>query len=370
MSAVRLSKRIKVTKMEYLSKYLKLNSIFSAILLILLCIAATACGDDSQSAPIPEMIENQEASPGKLVLYSGRGETLVGPIIKQFQDATGIDVSVKYGKTTEIANTLLEEGNKSPADVFFAQDPGGLGSVQDMLTPLSNETLNLVPDWARSPEGKWVGLSGRARTVIYNPTTLTEEDLPDDMYGFTDTKWKGRIGWAPTNSSFQAMVTAMRVTWGEEKTRDWLEGIQANEAIMYPKNTPQVAAVAAGEIDVGFVNHYYLYRFIAEEGEEFPARNYHPKSGGPGAMVMVAGAGILSTSANPDNAHKFLQFMLSKVAQQYFAGQTFEYPLVDDIKTSRILTPLDEIKKPNISVGKLADVGGTINLLRDTGVLP
>ena len=139
---------------------------------------------------------------------------------------------------------------------------------------------------------------------------------------------------------------------------------------MYPKNTPQVAAAAAGEIDVGFVNHYYLYRFLAEEGEEFSARNYHPKSGGPGAMVMVAGAGILSTSANPDNGQKFLNFMLSKVAQQYFAGQTFEYPLVEGVKTSRILTPLDEIKKPNVSVSELADVSGTVDLLRDTGILP
>ena len=355
-----------------------------AIWLILLSIATTACsGSDTEttagSTPligkenvgvIKDIPVVKKADPGNLIVYSGRGELLVGPIIQQFQIATGIEVSVKYGQTQEIAATLLEEGNKSPADLFFAQDPGGLGSVEDMLAPLSNEILNLVPEWARPSNGKWVGLSGRARTVVYNPKNLTEADLPDDMYGFTDPKWKDRIGWAPTNSSFQAMVTAMRATWGEEKTRNWLEGIQANEPAIYPKNTPQVAAVAASEIDVGFVNHYYLYRFLAEEGETFSARNYHPRAGGPGSMVMVAGAGILSTSANPGNGQKFLQFMLSKVAQQYFASQTFEYPLVEDIKPNHLLPPLDEIKRPNITMSELADVRGTVNLLRETGVLP
>ena len=144
-----------------------------------------------------------------------------------------------------------------------------------------------------------------------------------------DPAWKGRIGWAPTNSSFQTMITGMRSLWGEDKTREWLKGIQDNEPLVYPKNTPQVAAVAAGEIDVGLVNHYYLFRFLAEEGEDFNARNYHLREQGPGSLVMVAGAGIIDSSENKENAEKFLQFMLSKLGQQYFTGQTFEYPLIE-----------------------------------------
>ena len=205
-----------------------------------------------------------------------------------------------------------------------------------MFAPLPADLLNQVPEWARSPQGKWVGISGRSRTVVYNTDRLTAADLPDDMFGFTDPVWQDRIGWAPTNASFQTMVTAMRAEWGEERTRQWLEGIKANNARIYPKNTPQVAAAAAGEIDVGFVNHYYLFRFLAEEGDDFSARNYHPRGGGPGAIVMVAGAGILSSGENPENAQKFLEFMLSPVAQQYFAGQTFEYPLVDGVKTGPV----------------------------------
>ena len=149
-----------------------------------------------------------------------------------------------------------------------------------------------------------------------------------------------------------------------------LDGIQNNEPTVYPKNTPQVAAVAAGEIDVGFVNHYYLFRFLAEEGDSFPARNYHPRSGGPGSIIMVSGAGILSSSENTVIAQKFLAFMLSQVAQQYFAGQTYEYPLVDGVKTSRILVPIDEIKHPNLPLSSLVDLAGTGNLLRKTDILP
>jgi iron(III) transport system substrate-binding protein len=311
-----------------------------------------------------------EGSAGSLTIYSGRSEALVGPIIEQFGEATGVKVSAKYAGTSQLAATLLEEGDRTPADVFFAQDPGGLGAVEHMLTTVPDGILSRVPDWARSPNGRWVGLSGRARTVVYNTEKLSEADLPDDIFDFIDPKWKDRIGWAPTNASFQTMVTAMRAVWGEEKTRQWLEGIQANDPRVYPKNTPQVAAVAAGEIHVGLVNHYYLFRFPAEEGESFPARNYHPRAGGPGATIMVAGIGILDASENQDLAQKFLEFMLSPVAQQYFAGQTFEYPLVEGVKTPRVLVPLAEIDQPSIPLKDLTDLEGTQALLRDTGVLP
>ena len=311
------------------------------------------------------------ADPGELVVYSGRKESLVGAIIEQFRVATGIDVKVKYGKTGEIAATILEEGKNSPADVFFAQDPGGLGAVANanMFKVLSNDITEQVPTWAKSDKSLWVGISGRARAVVYNTANVDPADLPDTLEGFTDPKWKGRIGWPPTNGSFQAMVTAMRVKWGEDKTREWLKGIQANEPIVYPKNTPTVAAAGAGEVDVGFVNHYYLYRFLASEGDNFGARNHYLAGDGPGSLVLVAGAGILSTGKNQDNAEKFLNFMLSKVAQQYFAGQTYEYPVVEGVKVSRLLVPLAEVTKAEIDMADLEDLAGTQALLRDLGLI-
>ncbi len=353
-----------------------------AVLLGLLCAvavlgtSAVACGDDGDDAARQPTSESTTASvaadtgPGTLTVYSGRSESLVAPIIEQFADATGIDVQVKYAGTAALAATLREEGGNSPADVFFAQDPGGLGSVNDLLTPLPQSILDRVPEWARAADGRWVGTSGRARTLVYNTETLTEDDLPDDLHGLTDPRWKGRIGWAPTNGSFQTMVTGMRSVWGEDTTREWLEGVQANEPIVYPKNTPQVAAAAAGEIDVGLVNHYYLHRFLAEEGDAFKARNYHLRGGGPGALVMVAGAGILGTAGNTENAERFIEFMLSLVGQQYFASQTFEYPLVEGVKTNRVLTPIEEINNPRIAPRDLADLEGTQALLREVGITP
>ncbi|MXW29218.1 MAG: extracellular solute-binding protein, partial [Chloroflexi bacterium] len=197
-----------------------------------------------------------------------------------------------------------------------------------------------------------------------------ENELPADIFELTDPEWKGRVGWAPTNGSFLTMVTGMRKIWGEEKTAEWIEGMVANGATIYPKNTPQVAAVAAGEIDIGLVNHYYLYRFISEEGEDFAARNYHPSGGGPGALVMVSGAGILSTAENRENAERFVEFLLGTVAQQFFAGKTFEYPLVEGVNVNRLLTPLDEIKRPDIALADLADLEDTTAILRDLGALP
>ncbi len=333
-------------------------------LLLAALMALLACSEEAGGS------ERTPSAAGSLVVYSGRSESLVGPIIQQFQTASGVQVSVKYGGTPEIAATLLEEGRNSPADVFFAQDPGGLGVVSDMLDALPDDLQGQVPAWARSPDRNWVGISGRARVIVYNTQKLTEADLPDSVEGLTAPEWKDRIGWAPTNASFQTMVTAMRVLWGEERTRAWLQGMQANAPRVYPNNTAIVDAVAKGEIDVGLVNHYYLYRFLQEQGESFPARNYHPRGGGPDSLVMVAGAGILKTSKNRQNAEKFLRFMLSTVAQQYFAGQTFEYPVAEGVATHRLLVPLANIKRPDIDMADLRDLEGSQRLLRDLGILP
>lgn len=328
--------------------------------------AAPAAPPAAAAAPASPQVTSRQS----LTVYSGRTEELVAPIIEQFSRATGISVSVRYGSTSGMAATILEEGKNSPADVFFAQDPAGIGAVSELLAPLPERILNRVDASFRSPQGKWVGISGRARTVVYNTKKLKEADLPDDIWDFTDPKWRGRIGWSPTNGSFQAMVTAMRTMWGEEKARQWLDGIKANRPKDYSANTPIVDAVGKGEIDVGFVNHYYLFRFLQEQGESYPARNYHPRAGGPGALMMVAGAGILQTSKNSDAAERFLEFLLSPVAQQYFASQTFEYPVVKGVTTHRALAPVTAIKSPQVEMAALADLKGSLKLLRETGVLP
>jgi iron(III) transport system substrate-binding protein len=353
------------------------NLLFMTAALSLLLLSA--CGSPATATPAPAATDVPPsaetivpADPGTLVIYSGRSESLVGPIIAQFSEATGIQVEVRYGSTAEMAATLLEEGANSPADVFFAQDPGGLGAVakDGLFASLPEETLAKVPAEFRSPDGLWVGISARARVVVYNTEALQPEDLPEDIWDFTDPQWNNRIGWAPTNGSFQAMVTAMRIVWGEERTREWLEGVQANNPKVFEGNAPIVEAVGSGEIEVGFVNHYYLYRFLKEQGESFQARNYFLPGGGPGSLVMVAGAGRLANGKNEANALKFIDFMLSTVAQQYFAGSTYEYALVEGISAERGLTPLAELNRLEIDMVDLNDLAGTTKLLQETGLLP
>jgi iron(III) transport system substrate-binding protein len=328
---------------------------------------ASAAGDDA--SPDADAKEDGESS-GSLTIYSGRSESLVGPLIEQFEEKTGIDVQTRWAGTAELAATMLEEGDASPADLFFAQDPGGLGAVSEMLAPVPESVLDRVDARFRAPDGHWVGVSGRARVVVYNTDMLSPEDLPETLAGFTDPAWKGRIGWAPTNGSFQTMVTAMRAIDGEKATREWLEGMMANEPVAYEKNTPVVAAVGAGEVEVGLVNHYYLHRFLAEEGLDFPARN-HYLTGEP-SLVMVSGAGILETAENTDNALLFIEFLLSKGAQQYFASETFEYPLIDDdtLVLNAEFPPLADLNALDIELGELADLPGTAALLSEVGVLP
>jgi len=305
----------------------------------------------------------------KLTIYSGRSAELVNDIIEDFESTTDIEVEVKYGSTSEIAGTLLEEGEDSPADIFYAQDPGGIGAVEHMLATLPDELLENSPERFRSPEDKWVGISGRARVVVFNTDVLEEEDLPDSIEDFTDSEWEGRIGWAPTNPSFQTMVTAMRAVWGEDRTEEWIEGIQENDPTAYNANTPTVKAVADGEVDVGFVNHYYLFRFLEEEGEDFSARNYHLRDGGPGSTMMISGAGILETSTSREEAEQFLEFLLSQQGQEYFAEKTYEYPVHEEVETHPMLKPLDEIDFPEVSMEDMDDLEGTLDLLRETGVI-
>lgn len=332
-------------------------SLVSALVLIGILFAAIACtGQPAQ---------------GTLTIYSGRNENLVGPLLDRFAKETGINIRVRYGDTAELAATILEEGDNSPADVFFAQDAGALGAIAQTgrFRNLPDPLLKKVDERFRSPKGEWVGLSGRARVIAYNTNRLKDSDLPDSILGFTDPKWKGKIGWAPTNGSFQAFVTAFRMTEGEDSASAWLEGIKKNQPKAYSNNIAIVDAVSKGEIDVGFVNHYYLYTFLRERGESFPVRNYHPRAGGSGAMVNVAGIGVLKTARNPQLAERLIDFMLQKEAQEYFAKETFEYPMASGVPALLGLKPLGSINAPKIDLSNLSDLKGTLRLLREKDVL-
>ena len=344
-----------------MSSTLSARPIAAAWLLLLVVALLAGCGDRERDAG-----EQTDA----LVIYAARNENLVGELIEQFSETTGIRTLVKYGSTSEIASTLNEEGANSPADVFYTRDPGGLLAVSELLAPLPGDILASVPEWARSDGGNWVGVSARARTVVYNTDRLAASDLPRTIEDFANPEWKGRVGWSPTSGPTQTMVTAMRILWGEERTRRWLEGIRKNESTTYPNHTATVAGVGAGEVDVGLVNHYYLLRFLEEQGESFPVRNYHLPHDGPGNLLIIVGAGILETAQNRANAERFLRFLLSAEAQRYLTDRAYDYPLADGAAPNVALTPLDQIRRPDVEQTQLGDVRPTERLMREVGVIP
>lgn len=322
-------------------------------------LGAVACGDDD------------EGDDKSVTVYSGRSESLVKPLFEQFTKETGIEVKVKYGDTAELAALIAEEGSKSPADVFFAQDAGALGALraEDAFEKLADSVTGLVAADYRSPDGTWVGVSGRARVIVYNPKLVQESELPDSVKDLTHAAWKGKVGWAPTNGSFQAFVTGLRKVEGEDGAKAWLEGMLKNEVKSYQDNKSIVSAVAAGEVELGLVNHYYLFGFLEDQGESFNARNHYTAASDAGSLVNVAGVGILKSAPEKDAAGKLVDYLLGESAQKYFSEQTFEYPLVSGIAADSRIKPLSEVKPPALDLSDLQDLQGTLALLRSAGVL-
>ena len=307
-----------------------------------------------------------------LVVYSGRSQGLVEPILKEFEAETGIRVRAKYGTSAQLSLALREEGSRSPADVFWAQEAGALEQlhVSGFLVPLPKAILQTVPVEYRHSAGAWVATSGRARVVAYAPARVPEDALPSSIFDLTDAKWSGRVGWAPTNASFQAAVTAMRLQHGDDATRDWLRAMNANGAKAYANNTAVIQGIAAGEVDLGLANHYYLLRFKADDAN-YPVEQTYFEEGDAGNLINLAGAGMLKSSRNQEAAAAFIRFLLDRKAQEYFANEVFEYPVNEAVPADPSLMPLAELtaRSPRVELSALEDSRGTLDLLREAGVL-
>ena len=324
-----------------------------------------ACGTDSSGAPAASA--EQEA----LTLYNGRSEELIGPLIEQFTADTGIPVEVRSAGSGELSAQLITEGDASPADVFLSQDAGALGALtkEGLFAPLPEQTLDRVPAAYRASDGTWSGLSGRVRVVVYNPELVDEApDTIDEVVagGFAG----GRIGYAPTNASWQSFVTGLRVLRGEDGARAWLEAFAAQEPVAYEGNSQVRDAVDAGEVQIGLINHYYLDELIAEKGaENVTARNQFMAPGDPGGLVNVAGAGILGSSDQQVQALALVDYLTGEKAQEFFAQQTFEYPLIEGVSAPEGLPSLESLDPPAIDLSDLDSIAETQALLAEVGLL-
>ncbi|TMS00632.1 iron ABC transporter substrate-binding protein [Nonomuraea basaltis] len=336
----------------------------------LLATLTAACGDQGTQADAGSTATAAPQTP-TLVVYSGRDEKLIAPLLQKLERSTGSKVEVRYGDSAELAAQLLEEGDKTQADLFLSQDAGALGALsqQGRLEALPQQSLDKVGQAYRAEDGTWVGLSGRARVIAYNPDKVAK--APAGVRELTKPEWKGKVGYAPTNASFQAFVTGMRVLDGDDATRKWLRDFKANDPKVYEKNGAILDAVDSGEIALGLINHYYWFEKAAEVGPgKMTAKLHFPANGDPGALVNVAGVGVIKGADQAAAAGKAVDYLLSAEAQTYFADTTKEYPLAAGV-TSKVegLPPLESIDAPKIDLSKLSSLQETLVMLQEAGMV-
>nr|PZN34432.1 MAG: iron ABC transporter substrate-binding protein [Actinomycetota bacterium] len=350
--------------------------------LLALTVGIAACGGSASDGTTtttsgsPTTTEQPSGSTptgagGTLVVYSGRNENFVTPVVEKFTADTGIQVEVRYGDgTSDLATTILTEGESTDADVFWAQDPAWIGAIgkTGLLAELPEDILSLVPERYRDANGHWVGVTARSRVFVYNPDLVAEPELPQSVYELTDPEWKGRIGVAPTNASFIAFVSAMMLVDGEEKTRGWLEGMVANDVQIFSGNGAILQAVDAGDLDAGLINHYYLLGLMRDQGTP-KARNHFLAAGDPGALVAATGVGVLAPSDNKEAALTFIRYLLSEDAQRHFAENLNEYGLIEGAPTPKDQKPLSELAGPDINLSDLADyLESAVELIASAGL--
>lgn len=335
-----------------------------ALALLVPLLALAACSDDGGDG-------GSGSGDADLTLYTGRNKDLLDPIIEDFTEQTGIEVDVRYGDSAEMGAQILEEGTDTPADVFLSQEVGAIGVLEEagLLTPLPEATVELVDERYRPTEGtNWVGVTGRSRVLVYNPELVAPDELPAGVLDLTDPAYEGKVGWAPTNPSFQSFITAMRVTEGEDAARAWLEGMIDNGTESFENNLEILDAVNNGDLEMGLINHYYWARNAAEQEDQVSKLQFF-EGDDLGALVNATAVAITTTGADNPNAQELVDYLLSVEGQTAFVEKVAEYPLVDGVEQPAGVPPLDQLEGPAIDLSDLESLEATQALLTDVGLL-
>uniref|UniRef100_UPI00404B556A extracellular solute-binding protein n=1 Tax=Candidatus Planktophila sp. TaxID=2175601 RepID=UPI00404B556A len=311
----------------------------------------------------------QESSPRELTIYSGRSQEFIAPFLAEWEKKSGIALKIRYADSAELAAQIREEGSNSPADIFLAQDAGSLGAVSlaGLFTTLGDEVGAEIQPQYIAADRSWIGVTGRARVFAYNPRLLT--DLPQSITDLANPVYKSKLGIAPTNSSFQAFVTALINAKGEDFTQKWLESLVKNDVQIFAKNSAIVEAIDSGKISIGLVNHYYTWEVSQGLGRKISAENGFFTSGDLGNMVNVSGAGILKSSKKYAAAEDLINYLTSQVVQSKFVAETHEYSLIADQISPAGLPSLSQIGAPSVDLESLAEIQKTQELLIKVGLL-
>ena len=328
-------------------------------------LALAACGSgDSATGEAP-------LDPSKLTIYSAQHANLVDAWVKGFTADTGIQVQVRQGKDSSMGNQLVAEGDKTKADVFLTENSPAMTVVQNagLLSPVEQSILDQVSQQYRPSSGEWVGIAARSTVLIYNPSKISEADLPASMLDLADPKWKGKWGAAPSGADFQAIVSGVLQAEGADRTETWLKGLKEN-AKVYQNNIATMKAVNAGEVPMGIMYHYYWYRdqALTKEGSANTKLHYF-KGEDVGAFVSVSAGGVLKASTKQADAQKFLAWVTSAKGQEALvSSKSMEYAVGEGVASDPALPPLDSLQAPSIDPFTL-DGPEVIKLMTAAGIL-
>jgi iron(III) transport system substrate-binding protein len=321
-------------------------------------VLLSACGSSSHG-------------PG-ITLYNGQHEQTTAALVSAFEKQTGIHVAVRSGDEAELADQIMQEGSNSPADVFYTENTPVLEKLRErgMLAPVAASTLAQVPKRYDSTEGDWVGVSARVSVLVYNTSLIKAAQLPSSILELAEPKWKGKLGFAPSETDFQPLITAIAKLDGAGAAERWLKGLQANGKL-YPDNETVVAQVNNGESAVGIINHYYWFRLSAEIGQsEMHSALHYYAPASAGDLVDVSGAAILRSSAHRGAAQRFLAFLVSHTGQETIAdSHSYEYPLRPGVSPAAGLRPFAALHPVSITPAQLGDGSAALAMEQKLGLL-
>ena len=308
---------------------------------------------------------------GTLTVYSGRKRSQIDPLFQKLETAyPDLTIDRDYDDNARQLNKLREEGDASPADVFYTQSSGALANLKrdHLLRDLPEDVVDAVPDDKSDPDGTWTGASGRVRAVQYNTEAFDDGDLPTDIFAYAeDDRFRGSISTRPNSGTFQSFIIAMLELEGEAATRDWVRSmIDEQDATLYSSGSSQAAAIQAGENQVGLGNQYYAARILNENpdaplGVTFTAND-------PGTLFNVSGVGIPKSADNLGLAAEFTRHVLAVEGQQFFVDVNGEYPVVEGVEYVGAMPQLAELETPDFDLNALADVERAVDLLREEGM--